>query len=619
MTPTRQFSSHLTIALPLLLVAAFLILNISALQMHPDEELSYRATKGTLTDVLRWQIDLEDNQAPGWFITFWAWRTLVGDGEATSRMMSILLVMPAIALLSRMAITAFGTMAGVFTLLALIGNGLFFQYALDIRMYPLVMLVSTISTFLLWRWLARPSLRRAFFYGLSLAALLYTHYLLIFLIGTHVLYFLFRFRLRRSLVIQGLMAGMVSVVLFLPWLPFAIAQIQHLRKVETASGVARGSIGIGVSTLVTSPENIFKLVNFATNSLGWLYALLLVIGVFQFWRAACQHMGGQIRPTDAFSTYGLALLWCLGVPALTLLANTSAGVYAPRFVSYLTLGLALAIGAVIAHLPIYFFARVTVIGALVIANLLTFPDSLPVRIPYRDILRDVSARMSEDTSVLLVHAGEDDGFAQWQYDHYLSPSLRARLTTDPLVAQNTRRLWMLTRDWFNEDVQAVFKDLEPRFPVQQVYGQCDRAWCYLAQLLESPPLASPILFGEALEFRGADITFMEEVSDVFARLWWTVRAPLDHDYSFSIQFLNADGELVSQQDGALINYGAEIIQTSALLPGQIYVDQRTLARPSPTLSANGRWVLIVYDPATGERLTTSNGDSVLMLAELPPQ
>src|SRR5690606_18815389 len=58
----------------ILVVFAFQVSSIPFVHMHPDEELSYRATEGTLADTLHYQMSLQDNQAPGWFVTFWAWR-----------------------------------------------------------------------------------------------------------------------------------------------------------------------------------------------------------------------------------------------------------------------------------------------------------------------------------------------------------------------------------------------------------------------------------------------------------------------------------------------------------------------------------------------------------------
>ncbi|MBL8131263.1 MAG: glycosyltransferase family 39 protein [Anaerolineae bacterium] len=594
-------------AAAILIAAAFLILSIDRLHMHPDEELSYRATAGGVIDTLRWQIDLEDNQAPLWFLTFNLWRAFIGDAEFTSRALGMLLVLPALALIARMARTAFGEPAGIFALLALVGNGLFFQYALDIRMYPLVMLVSAVSTFLLWRWLRLRTVRAALWYGLSAAILLYTHYLLVFLLVGHGLFVLLARRPDARLLRQGVVAAVVMTLAFLPWLPVAVTQVNHLRAVEAETGTARGGIGIGVSTLPTSPENVQALLDFATNSQPLLYGALLALGA-----ALAMRRGFHRRGRDMMF---LALIWALVVPAIYLLVNTRAGVYAPRYVSFLTLGLAVGVGGALALASI---PRILCWGAilcLIILNLNGFQATLPVRIPYRDLFQAVSAASLPDDAVLFVRAGEGDGFVRWQIDHYLSADLRARATADPAQAQESRRVWLITGGWFDEETRAVFEALEPEHPVQRVIGQCDRAWCYLAQLMEAPPLDQPVLFNGDLGFRGMD--FDQTSRDgVSVRLWWVTERSIPRDLSFSLRLLTVDGAMLAQQDGAILHYGQEHIETSAMQPGALYIDHRALASSPPLPPGEYALALVVYQSWDGVRWTLPDGSDTLNLGAI---
>ena len=75
------------------IVAAFLLIAAWQLQMHPDEVLSYTSTDGDLAFTLDMQMSVKDNQAPLWFVSFWAWRQTVGDAEYTSRVFGVLAVM----------------------------------------------------------------------------------------------------------------------------------------------------------------------------------------------------------------------------------------------------------------------------------------------------------------------------------------------------------------------------------------------------------------------------------------------------------------------------------------------------------------------------------------------
>lgn len=72
------------------LVFTFQVTNIPRIHMHPDEELSYRATRYDLSHVFYYQQSRRDNQAPLWFVSFWVWQQVVGDSEFTSRVMGAL-------------------------------------------------------------------------------------------------------------------------------------------------------------------------------------------------------------------------------------------------------------------------------------------------------------------------------------------------------------------------------------------------------------------------------------------------------------------------------------------------------------------------------------------------
>jgi hypothetical protein len=71
--------------------------------------------------------------------------------------------------------------------------------------------------------------------------------------------------------------------------------------------------------------------------------------------------------------------------------------------------------------------------------------------------------------------------------------------------------------------------------------------------------------------------------------------------------------LVAQADGPINHYGQQVVNTSQLEPGRIYIDFRAINLP-PTLSA-GQYQLdmIVYDFQTGTRLTLGDGSGHLSL------
>lgn len=583
--------------------AAFLFVTIPALYLHSDEELSYRATNGTIVDTIRWQTSLQDNQAPLWFVLFNGWRGTVGDHEYTARMFGALLVMPALAFAYRIGRRAFGSStAGAIGVFVLTGNHLFFNYAMDIRPYPLVMLAAAFSTWAFQRWSLRDRRQNAILYGVSVAVLLYTHYLLIFLTMAHAVYLIFAHRLTRARLIHGVMSITVAVVLFLPWLPVAVSHVNHLRNLEAETGTGRGIAGIGVSTQATSSESIMVLLNAATNGLAIVYVPILIVGMVMLIRRR---------------GYWLALTWAILTPAVYLIANLIAAVYAPRFVSHALLGLGIAVGGALTAIAArtrYRIGSVTAWGlafALVGLNLFTFGlrTEIPPRTQYRDVFREMNQQAAAGDAVLFYRGGEEDPEVIWNIDHYLDAGLADSITIDPAAAQEARRVWFVTRDWFGEGVQDAFHMLEATHPLQSVIGQCTTEWCYLAQLMESPPNAEPIVFGGVLPFYGADVT--ETSGAIRVRLWWRADEPPPRDYSISIQVI--DAALIAQDDGAIRHYGESIVQTSAMQPGQIYIDERTISLSTP-LPEDYQIVLVVYQSWDGVRLLLPDGADALLLS-----
>lgn len=578
---------------------AFLLVNGWLLYMHPDEELSYRSTNGDLAFTLDFQMSVKDNQAPLWFVTFWGWRQLVGDAEYTSRIFSVFCTMLALAVTYQLGRLWFRSqVAGLLAPLLLLGTDLFFNYALDIRPYPAVMFCAALSMWAFTLWVKRQTMRSAAIYGLTIAILLYVHYLLVFLVVVQGLYYLLSQRLTLNNIKQGVLALVVAIGIWLPWVPTFVNQIVGLRNIEQASGTARGEVGIGVSTQATTPETITFLLNSATNSLVLLYAVVLILGVVVLRRK---------------KFYWLALAWAFGVPMVALVANIVAAVYAPRFVSHAMLGLGLALAGVFVALPRKI--GLSAAALLVAANLFTFPSAIPVRVPYRALYTELSALGHSGDVILFVKGGEDDGFVQWQYHHYLSSALQSGIMTDPDQAKAARRIWFLTNDWFNPEVREQFDALEPTHPVQRVIGQCDNAWCYLAQLMEAPPLTEAKRFGDNVDFWGADIDTVTE-THIDTRLWWRVEQTPSLDYSVSLRLVNIAGEVITQSDSAIKHYGTEVVQTSQLEPGRIYIDWRSLQLPPELPSGVYTLQLVVYQSWDGIRLLLPDGSDSLTLDTL---
>lgn len=596
MTFPRNHSSYLWLLAVLLLLIVFgwRILATSHLYMRDDEEIAFRTTSGTLVETIDYQAN-QDIQAPLWFALFWGWQQIAGSTEFAARVFSVLWAMIAIALMYRLASRWFKDIHyGLFTIIVLAVNAYFFIYSVEIRPYPLIMVCAATSMLLFGRWLDKPTWRRAFIYGASVALMMYVHYLLAFLIVVQIIYVVFRGQWRARLPQFGAALGF-AFILWLPWLPAFIHQIQVLRELAEAAGQVYG-IGVG-TTSTAEPRNwetVQRLIQVGTNGQPFLYLVIWIVGIFYLYR----------KPR-----YWLATLWAFGVPILALTANLIVAIYAQRYVSYLSLGLALVIGAAIAALPRFRWIALTGFIAL---NLLTFTSHLPVRTPLRDIFTAISLNSQPGDVVVFEQAELADNLVRWHVNEYLEPSLQRIEDRDNFNPSAARRIWYITANLLNEDIQQSFHEIEVTHPVQQVLGDCTRSWCYVAQLMEAPPSDTAAVFGGVMPFYGADVDAVTPDA-VNLRLWWRTDETIPLDYSVGIHLLNQDGLLIAQTDGPIQHYGTETIQTSAMEPGKIYMDVRTLALPENLPAGDYSLNLIVYQPWDGARLTKEDGSDILQI------
>ena len=591
-------SRHSSFWIPVLLLlvfAAWRVLAIPDLHMRDDEQIAFGTTAGTLIETLDYQAN-QDIQAPLWFALFWGWQQVAGATEFTARVFSLLWAMLTAAMTYRLGARWFGVPRfGAFALIALMFSTYAFIFASEIRPYALVMFLATLCMAAFARWLDRPSGWHLVAYGVTVGLALYAHYFLAFLFAAQGLFILGIAVKRRAWRLFPLWLGgmAVGIVLWLPQAPIFIHQLQILRQI--AETTAMGGVGIGTAS-TAEPRTwatVQRLLDVSTNGQVFLTGAILVIGSVILWRRRA---------------WWLALAWGIAVPAIALVANLFLDVYSQRYVSYAVVGLALAVGAGLAAIPRPALRAGALVGFIGLSAV-GFGWNLPDRIPYRYLFGELSADAQPGDVIWFSGTDPNENLLRWQRGAYLPPEL-------PVVSAPMddwpRRVWFVTGDLFNEQVQADFRALEATHPAQQSYGDCTREWCFVVQLMEAPPLSEPIAFAageDAVPFRGLTV---DDVSTeaVEARLWWQVPEsglPPALDYSIGLHLIDRDGRLVAQSDGPIQHYGQEVVQTSTMDPGRIYMDVRRLELPPALAPGDYRLTVVVYQPWDGTRLTLPDG------------
>ncbi|MEZ4591758.1 MAG: hypothetical protein R3D55_11555 [Chloroflexota bacterium] len=91
-------------------------------------------------------------------------------------------------------------------------------------------------------------------------------------------------------------------------------------------------------------------------------------------------------------------------------------------------------------------------------------------------------------------------------------------------------------------------------------------------------------------------------------LLWRAEAETPTSYRVFIHLVNADGQILAQADGEPANWSRP---TTGWVPGEYILDAHTLTLP-PDLPPDARLRIGLYDPATGQRLQTEDGEFVVV-------
>jgi hypothetical protein len=91
-------------------------------------------------------------------------------------------------------------------------------------------------------------------------------------------------------------------------------------------------------------------------------------------------------------------------------------------------------------------------------------------------------------------------------------------------------------------------------------------------------------------------------------LLWRAEAEMPTSYRVFIHLVDADGQILAQADGEPASWSRP---TTGWVPGEYILDEHTLTLP-PDLPPNASLRLGLYDPATGQRLPTEDGEFVVV-------
>ncbi len=640
----RNQKSQITTALLLLiLLLAFGLrfYRLDAQSLWNDEGTSVAVAQRDLATIA--DDAASDIHPPLYYWLLSVWVRLFGVEEAAVRSLSALLGVILVALTYGLGRLLVGRWVGLVAALLAAIHPFQVYYSQEARMYMLLAVLTAGAMLALVRIVGRGSWAAWGALVFLEASGLYTHYSFAFIVvALNVAYALWLLLTwRRVAVIGRLLHWVLSQVavgvLYLPWVPTAIQQVTTWPSPSQATGLLPALAGTW-RWLVFGPTIETEVV-IVPLLVAALVALVGLMGLGMGWM-------GKSVPHRGWST-GLLALW-LGLPVLLMLAL---GLYREAYLKFLlvatpALTLLLACG-LLASPPAK--ARIASIASrtaqLLAALCLVVPNAVALqnytadpsyaRDNYRDLVAQIQALGRPGDAILLNAPGQQEVFAYYYGDLGGGLPVTPLPESRPLDPEATEAA-LLKLAQPGARVFAVLWATDESDPERFIEGWLDShaykaldSWYGNVRLvLYAVPEQAPAAPDHLLDVRlqnpeiGDEITLLgySLLNDRLAAgdiaqitlFWQASRTPAQR-YTVFLHGLDGDNHIVGQWD-AEPGGGARL--TTLWEPGQIIVDNHGLPIHPATPPGEYRVEVGMYNAATGQRLTTPEGESQVWLQPL---
>jgi len=490
-------------------------------------------------------------------------------------------------------------------------------YSQEARMYLLLAVAGAVLMLALFSYLARETTRNTAWVGLGgyVAAGtvgLWTHYSFPIVLAAAVFGYLLELRRSipdgrrwRSTIYFGL-ANLVVVLLYLPWLPTAIARVLAWPAGGEAVPVLQG-IQLTIATLLVGPQGVVPQPQLLWSSLGLLFPLLGLYALrrsrgsyllFLWWALPVGLMFGLGLFSEAFLKFLLA-----ASPAWLLLCAV-----APWLLPWPRLGITMLCA-----------------GALALAAIVlpTYYRDPAVRDNYAGVAAYIAVTADPQQDLVLLDApGQQE---VWQYYDPGVPTLAlpqqrpadVAVTIAALADATTNRRNVYALFWATDEAdpnriveswldQHAFKGLERwqgnlRFVI---YTLAANLAC------TPPPPTGELLWGDRIVLkdlcRAQGQQAVSAGEAVLLGLHWQATAELTTRYKVSVQLLNERNLVVEQHDGEPVGGSRP---TDTWQRAELIVDNHGIVVPIGTPPGTYRLIVALYDANTGERLSITDDGS----------
>lgn len=584
----------------LLLIAASRIAILQDREFNYDEVLNAYRTGESLSEALNW---VPSNWTPLHFMLLWGWQALAGGHPVVLRFSSVLLMMLASVFLFRASRHVFkNDQTAWFCTLIFASFGYSLYLSTYIRGYILLLALYPLAFWLMLRYLDKPSLKRAAFLSLIVAACFYTSVTAVIAFIPLVLY---AFIVYGKQAWCGWIPAVGTGILIAPeLLDKALAVTQTVQGTEAAEAITFNGLSVF--------DDFFRFFSSLTGIAApvWLSigAILIVVVL--------------IRYKTGSRTIPALLVWGFAVPLGVWLIRPYVDLFSNLYIWWEMFGLALLLGYAMMRIPR--IVSYSLVGLLVIGLFLPLPvrSSGTFNLPFESSFRILQETWRTGDVLLIDPNCVCGSRLEWRYFQsvYFPNGLDI---VDEIGDQ--RRIWYLTQ------VQAPTPEIIDTLVATRAGGKFFGPPGFFFRVFEAPPNPEGIAFANGMRFHGAQVTdpdghplpdpiVYREGETVTLRLWWSTDQVLEADYSIGLHLRNEDGAIAQSDGGPQLVFPDNAPDgTSQWSPDNLYISEHTLTIPAEGLrwTSNFTVYLTVYQWWDGMQIDAPNRNEDGLLPLFP--
>ncbi len=585
----------------ILLAAAARFHRLGAQSLWYDESLAWRHSLRTLPELIE---HLQPNvHVPAYFALLGGWQRLTGSSEFALRMLSALFSVLGVAWAYALGARLFHPLAGLAAAALVAFNSFSIYYGQEARMYAMLTAIGAGSMWLFISLLSSPAgagsgWRRIIGLGLVNALGIYTHFAQAFVILAQAALVLLRFGApaARRRWLQVLLAHCLTLLLFLPWLPVAIAQLgnrsHRLQRLplDQILGEILGYFAIGKVYQLTDSSFTFLIIILlligllpaASGASNWWKALLpaawviISIAAFLLVGLGDSFLRFLLPAQLAFSLWlgrGLWVLWQLPSGRLRAL---------PKLASMLALAACLA--PLLAGLSLLYH----------------HPDFQ--RDDMRGLTRQIEAELRQNEAIIVSARGLQELLRYYYradapvYGLPTSPNDEATRQQVLHIIAAHDRLHVIFYGAEQQDPNLIVEttlnqnafEFEDRWVDDLRYAR----YAAGAALEKRKPLASKFAAEIELDWYALGSATVRPGDVLPVQLSWAALKAPGARYRVFLQLLNAEGALSAQRDSEPVGGSS---MTSAWQAGDSVIDNHGLLIPADLPAGQYRLIVGLYD------------------------